>query len=63
MKNEYMFRYHDFPDFERYIRDAARRYPAIAQLKTIGTSREGRSLLGLKVAFVFRDGILNPAAS
>jgi hypothetical protein len=28
---------------------AAQRYPNIAQLKHIGTSREGRKLLGLKV--------------
>lgn len=44
-----LFRYHDFEDFERYLQTAAARYPHIAQLKSIGTSREGRRLLGIKV--------------
>lgn len=42
-------RYHDYPEFEHFIQQAAREYPSITQLKVIGTSREGRKLLGLKI--------------
>ncbi|CAD5209157.1 unnamed protein product [Bursaphelenchus xylophilus] len=41
--------YHDYHDFDWYITSVARRYPHISTLKTIGTSREGRRILGLKI--------------
>ncbi|KAJ1358611.1 hypothetical protein KIN20_017083 [Parelaphostrongylus tenuis] len=41
-------RYHDFSEFEDYIRSVARTNPNIVQLRLIGYSHERRPLLGLK---------------
>ncbi|VDN29635.1 unnamed protein product [Cylicostephanus goldi] len=42
-------RYHDFPEFERYIRGVAKMNPDIVSLRMLGYSHENRPLLGLKV--------------
>ncbi|CAJ0594781.1 unnamed protein product [Cylicocyclus nassatus] len=42
-------RYHDFPEFERYIRGVAVMNPDIVSLRMIGYSHENRPLLGLKI--------------
>ncbi|KJH43743.1 hypothetical protein DICVIV_10231 [Dictyocaulus viviparus] len=42
-------RYHDFPEFEDYLRKVAVMNPDIVKLRVIGESRERRPLLGLKI--------------
>ncbi|KAE9418633.1 hypothetical protein Angca_008831, partial [Angiostrongylus cantonensis] len=42
-------RYHDFPEFENYIRNVAQANPNIVKLRQIGYSHERRPLLGLKI--------------
>uniref|UniRef100_A0A914CH28 Peptidase M14 carboxypeptidase A domain-containing protein n=1 Tax=Acrobeloides nanus TaxID=290746 RepID=A0A914CH28_9BILA len=42
--------YHEFPEIEHYVREAAWRNPSFVQLRQIGKSNEGRALVGVKIA-------------
>ncbi|KAI6208355.1 Peptidase-M14 domain-containing protein [Aphelenchoides besseyi] len=48
-------RYQDWNEYESYLRSAAKQFPKIAKLKTIGKSREGRPLIGLKIGSSVED--------
>ncbi|EGT43988.1 hypothetical protein CAEBREN_32183 [Caenorhabditis brenneri] len=41
--------YNDWPQFEDYVKGVAHDNPSFVQLKTIGRSREGRPLLGVRI--------------
>ncbi|MFH4980775.1 hypothetical protein AB6A40_007484 [Gnathostoma spinigerum] len=42
-------KYHGFPQFEQYLRNVASMNPAFVELREIGKTHQGRSLLGVKV--------------